>query len=63
MDDVDVIDRGMLDGEYAKKFTKPWLVQFADGEIIQFDTEEDACAYQREWRSKNGMNSLTGEAA
>ena len=63
MDDVDVIDRDMLDDEYAKNFTKPWLVQFADGEIIQFDTEEDACAYQREWRSKNGMNPLIGEAA
>lgn len=59
--DVAVIDRDTLDEEHRKYF-KPWLVQFADGEIWEYDTEEEACAEQRAWRRHNGRNPLTGEA-
>lgn len=45
---VDVIDRIMLDAEHMAFFKKPWLVQWPDGTIEEYDTEEEACARQRE---------------
>lgn len=59
--DVHVIDRDTLDDEHAAHFSKPWLVQFADGDVWQFDTEEEACACQREWRGEIGLDPMTGE--
>ena len=60
-DDVDVIARDMLDEAHRKLHPCPWLVQFADGQIAHFDTEEDACAFQRGWRRRHGLDPMTGE--
>ena len=62
-DDVDVIERAALPGEEALLFEKPWLVQFADGQIDLYDTEEEACAFQRSWREIHGRDPITGEVA
>lgn len=62
IEDVDVIDRAMLDPEHAKNFACPWLVQEADGRVHQFDTEEAACAFQREWRIKHKLHPVTGHS-
>jgi hypothetical protein len=59
-DDVYVIERDSLDIEYAKMFKKPWLVQFENGAIREFDTEEEACAFQREHRWHNGLDIHSG---
>lgn len=61
MNDVDVVDRDSLDDEHRPLHHKPWLVQFVDSRILYFDTEEDACTFQRRWRCENGMNPMTGE--
>ncbi|MFX4226435.1 MAG: hypothetical protein ACFHHU_00670 [Porticoccaceae bacterium] len=52
--DVDVIPVYELDEDHAPEFNKPWLVQFADAEYIEVDTEEEACALQRAWREMTG---------
>jgi hypothetical protein len=59
--DVHVIERDSLDIEHSKMFNKPWLVQFENGAIKTFDTEEEACAFQREHRWQNGLDIKTGE--
>jgi TPP-dependent trihydroxycyclohexane-1,2-dione (THcHDO) dehydratase len=55
-EDVQVIDVETLDEEYAVNFDKPWLVQFADAEVIEADTEEEACEIQRLWRDLSGCD-------
>ncbi|AJD82999.1 hypothetical protein PJWF_00106 [Achromobacter phage JWF] len=45
---TDVIERASLDETHSALFSKPWLVQHQDGSIEEFDTEEEACARQRE---------------
>lgn len=60
-DDVHVIERDGLDIEYAKLFKRPWLIQFENGKIEQFDTEEEACAFQRDYRWHHGLDIHTGE--
>lgn len=62
-DDIDIIERDMLDAEHAAKFEKPWLVQESDGTIHQFDTDEAACAFQRTWRQQHGLDPMTGAPA
>lgn len=37
-EDCDVIDRAMLELGSKLRFEKPWLVQFSDGKVEQFDT-------------------------
>lgn len=59
--DVDVIDVATLDDEHAANFSKPYICQHEDGRTIEFDTEDAACAYQREHRIKNGMDPMTGQ--
>ena len=59
--DVDVIEVAMLDDEYASQFEKPWLVQWEDGTIKQYDTEDEACAIQRQHRINVGLDPMTGE--
>jgi hypothetical protein len=44
---TDVMSRDMLDDEHAARFDKPWLLQYPDGTIEQFDSEDAACARQR----------------
>lgn len=59
--DVDVINTDSLDDAHAAKFDQQWIVQFADGSYEGFDTEDEACAYQRAWRHAHGRNGITGE--
>lgn len=61
-EDCDVIPRDMLDAEFAKNFEKPWIVE-GPGRQLQFDTEDEACAFQRDWRTKNGLDPMTGQPA
>lgn len=57
--DVVVIDAASLD--HPEHFDSPWLVQFADGQIDGYDTEDAACEFQRIWRMENGRDPMTGE--
>lgn len=59
--DVQVVDRDILEAEYAAKFKKPWLVELASGEVLEFDTEAAACAHQRAWRKEHNLDEMTGE--
>lgn len=59
--DVDVFSRDMLDPEYAAHFKLPWLVQYEDGAIDEYATEDEACAAQRAHRRAVGRDPLTGE--
>lgn len=59
--DVSVLSRDDLDAEHAAKFDKQWLMLHEDGSVEQFDTEDAACAAQREWRTNHNLNPLTGE--
>jgi hypothetical protein len=61
VEDVDILERDMLDADHATKFPKPWLVQQSDGTIHSFDTEDAACDFQRSWRQRYGLNPMTGE--
>lgn len=38
----------MLDEEFASQFSKPYLLEFPDGRIEEFDTEDEACKRQRD---------------
>jgi hypothetical protein len=59
--DVDVIDVAGLDEVHAAGFSKPWLVQSANGAFIEFDTEDEARTFQRGWRALHGLNAMTGQ--
>jgi len=61
--DCAVIAVDSLDLELQSQFKKPWLVEWADGSIDEFDTEDEACARQREHRKANGLDAMTGEPA
>lgn len=45
---VDVIERDILDPDYAIKFENPWHSQGSDGTIEEFATEDEACTRQVE---------------
>lgn len=61
MKDVHVFSRDQLDPDSAGQFAKPWLVQYEDGRIVEHDTEDEACAAQRQHRVSVGLNELTGD--
>ena len=42
-------------------FLKPWLCTAADGDVVEFDTEDQACAFQRVKRIEAGRDPMTGE--
>lgn len=51
-EDLDVFERAVLDEVHAARFEKPWLAQYASGTVVQFDTEDQACAFQAEHRAR-----------
>ena len=59
--DVDIIDVSDLEPEFAENITKPWAIQYADGSVVEFDTEEGACTAQQIHRFKIGLDPMTGE--
>lgn len=59
--DVDIIDVSDLEPEFAQNFTKPWAIQYADGSVVEFDTEDGACTAQQIHRFKIGLDPMTGE--
>ena len=59
--DVEIIEVGSLEEEYAEAFEKEWAIHFADATTIQFDTEDEACAAQRAHRKTIGLDPITGE--
>lgn len=61
--DCDVIARAALDPDTARQFDLPWLVQYPDGSIHQFETEDQACTFQRAWRIDNNLDPMTGLTA
>ena len=60
-DDVDVIDRDSLDAEHQALHEKRWLVESANGSITYFDTEAEACDFQRGHRATINRDPDTGE--
>ena len=56
--DIDVIETASLD---EGTFDKPWIVQFHNGRIVEFDSEDDACHYQKSYRLHTNRDPLTGE--
>lgn len=60
--DIALIDRDSLDEEHHANFTLNWFLQDADGNIEEFDTEEQAAAAQRAWRAEHHLDPATGEA-
>lgn len=59
--DVTIIDVCELEEEYANAFSKCWAIQFADGTVMQFDTEDEACEAQRIHHETVGLDPETGE--
>jgi hypothetical protein len=59
--DVHVTPVHILSEEYQANFEKEWLVEFASGEVLEFDTEDQACAFQRDWRAVTGRDPMTGD--
>lgn len=60
-EDVEILDVSAVDEEYADAFTKDWGIVFANGTVMQFDTEEEACEAQRIHRVNVGLDPMTGE--
>jgi hypothetical protein len=63
-----VCHRETLDSKYIDGFSasEPWFFE-ADGPrgewiLHFFESEEAACAYQRQWRKENGFDEMTGQA-
>ena len=61
--DVDIHEVIDLDPEYAAKFKKPWIAVEEDGTVHEFSDEDSVCAFQREYRVRNGLDAMTGELA
>lgn len=61
--DCNVFSKDMLDEEHAKLLgdDKPWLVEFEDGGIETYASEDEACERQREYRIQHGLDEMTGE--
>lgn len=60
-EDVEILDVSAVDEEYADAFTKDWGIVFANGTVMQFDTEDEACEAQRIHRVNVGLDPMTGE--
>lgn len=60
-DDVHVIEVASLDDEHQKNFHSPYIVQFVSGDVIEFDTDEAACLFQRLWRKQLNRDEMTGD--
>ena len=57
-EDVDVLEPL---GFRADFYPDKWACQFPNGLIAYFPNEEDACAFQRTWRTLVGLDPMTGE--
>lgn len=44
--DVEVVSREVLGEEHQGNFSRPWLVVYPNGFVVEHDTEEAACAHQ-----------------
>ena len=63
MDESAVYHISMLDADIAAERgnVPPWTFE-TDGGQWYFETENEACAMQREYRAANGYDPITGEA-
>jgi hypothetical protein len=59
--DAQVHDVYELDHEYQTQFNKDWLLVLHNNTIIQYDTEDEACDAQVEYRKAWNLNPETGE--
>lgn len=59
--DLDIVDRSMLDAEHSVNFPKPFIGEDSECHQWHFDTEEEACAFQRGWRAARNLDIMTGE--
>lgn len=59
--DCALIEVATLDSEDAAQFEKPWILQHENGDIEEYDTEDEAAAAQREWRKEWHLDPMTGE--
>lgn len=58
--DCNIFSRDMLEPEFQINFKKPWIVEDEINQW-QFDTEIEACSFQRMYRIGKGLNPITGE--
>lgn len=61
--DVAVLPRRALERQIAPASAKPWLGQLGNGCVFEFDTEDQARAFQRAWRRTHGMDETSGAPA
>ncbi|MBR1090628.1 hypothetical protein JQ621_24445 [Bradyrhizobium manausense] len=59
--DVYILSRDSLGPTVQRFFSKPWLVQFEDGTILEYDTEHGARELQRKWRIAHDLDPITGD--
>ena len=59
--DVSVFHRDTVELGVLPPSQSPWLVQYAHGSLMYFETEDKACDYQLLWRRLNGLSPVTGE--
>jgi len=59
--DWEVRDVSDLDDKHKDNFSKPWICTAIDHEVVEFGTEDQACAFQRAKRIKAGRDPMTGE--
>jgi hypothetical protein len=59
IDNSAVFHRDMLDAEFASAFDHPWIFE-TDESVSTFDTEDEACAAQRDYRKRLGCDPMTG---
>ena len=53
--DVEVVAREMLDEENQRSFSRPWLVVYPNGFVVEHDSEEAACEHQVTHRNAMGL--------
>lgn len=51
-DDVEIHESSEVDESLAAAINKPWIVVYPSGHALGFDSEDKACAHQREHRIK-----------
>jgi hypothetical protein len=61
MEDVDVLTPSPDHDDRSDTYPDKFACQFASGLIAYFRDENDACAFQRMWRTAIGLDPTTGQ--
>jgi len=46
-----------------REINNKWIALAENNQGVEFDTEDAACEFQRNWRRLNGLDEMTGTAA